>query len=313
MPSPTQGEELIKIQAKLQNRVNLKLWSETIELADYYSSCSIQSGFLGIPTWASLDWNAEITRTSKKYDSSISISYLGPARDEKRFDDFAQFIKTLSQCSSEINLSQIKEVFISVVEPKRGYSSQVRQAIKEIKSIDNLPINLSSECLTREEYIKRLHQASLVWLAYDEKAYADGRGSGILVDCLASGSCFIARSNTTPTHYLRGNGILVNDPESGIHSLQQFLQNLDQAAKGAAKMQQHYIANYASDVMTRKILAKQITDTSNFRLGNAHLVTIKSSNGKIGENCSIETASSPPPFAAIRIDYIHPSTGDCNN
>ena len=232
---------------------NFNFWLETIELCDHYTSYGIECDFLGIPTWNQKDVEKCSNSIYKKYESKINISYIGPARNEKKFNDFANAINQLSKTEDSQHLTGINKVFVSITEPKKGYSKEVKDGIDLLNGIKNLCIELCKENLTREDYIKQIRKSHLVWLAYDQQAYANGRGSGILVDCLASGTCFIARSGTTPQYYLRGNGFVIDNYMHCSEKIKQFLNEKQVSSKASLKMQQHFSRNYSSELLVKKL------------------------------------------------------------
>lgn len=253
MPGSVRGVELFEILKKLQSFPNFLFWAETIELSDYYLSNGIRSQFLGIPTWDETTVQKASTQIQKKYRGKSTISYIGPARDEKRFDEFAAAIDLLSQSADAKLLSKIKEVFVSIVEPKRGYSKAVSESISLLKRIRNINITFCRKSLSRQDYVKQVSESHLVWLAYDEKAYADGRGSGILVDCIASGTCFIARAGTTPQHYLRGNGFVIDNAVYCSSKIEEFLNKRDEVGTASIKLQHYFLSNYSSSLLVAKL------------------------------------------------------------
>ena len=258
MPGSVRGAELVETLEKLQTFPNFIFWAETIELSDYYLSIGIHSRFLGIPTWNETAVKQSCTQVQKKYRSKSTISYIGPARDEKKFDDFAAAIDQLSRTADPTILSQINEIFVSIVEPKRGYSDSVNTSISLLKDIQNINIVFCNKSLSREDYLKQVSKSHLVWLAYDRKAYADGRGSGILVDCIASGTCFIARAGTTPQHYLRGNGFVIDSADHCSCKIHDFLIAANKFGAACIELQHYYLSNYS-----KKLLASKLNFDSN--------------------------------------------------
>lgn len=253
MPGSTKSLELVKTLKELQKYPNFKLWAETIELTDYYLSLGIQCGFLGIPTWDEKVVRDHSQKVKNKYLNNLTISYIGPARNEKKFYEFAQVIDVLSKSEDKSQLAKIERIFVSIVEPKRGYSKEVQDGIELLKGIKNLNIEFCSDALDRESYIQIISASHLIWLAYDQQAYGDGRGSGILVDCLAAGTCFIARSGTTPQNYLRGNGFIIDSVKHSSTKISDFIKNIDVKGKASVKMQEHFLCNYSMSVVNKKL------------------------------------------------------------
>ncbi|MDC3010852.1 glycosyltransferase [Synechococcus sp. AH-736-G21] len=253
MPGSVRGAELVEILEKLQSFSNFMFWSETIELSDYYLSIGVRSQFLGIPTWDETAVKHSSTQVQKKYSDKLTISYIGPARDEKRFDEFAAAIELLSRSADPAILSQINEIFVSIVEPKRGYSESVSASISLLKGIQNINIVFCDRSLSREDYLKQVSKSHLVWLAYDRKAYADGRGSGILVDCIASGTCFIARAGTTPQHYLRGNGFVIDSADHCSCKIKDFLNTANKSGAACIELQHYFLSNYSAQLLASKL------------------------------------------------------------
>ena len=107
--------------------------------------------------------------------------------------------------------------------------------------------------LSREDYIQQVSKSHLVWLAYDQQAYADGRGSGILVDCLAAGTCFIARTGTTPQYYLRGNGFIIDDCSHCATKVIDFIEKIDLSCRASLKMQEHFLRSYSISLLIQKL------------------------------------------------------------
>ena len=253
MPGSTKSLELVLTLKELQKYPNFKFWAETIELSDYYLSLGVQCGFLGIPTWDEKVVRDHSQKIKNKYRNNLTISYIGPARNEKKFYEFAQIIDVLSKSEDKSQLAKIERIFVSIVEPKRGYSKEVQDGIELLKSIKNLNIEFCSDALDRESYIQKISVSHLIWLAYDQHAYCDGRGSGILVDCLAAGTCFIARSGTTPQNYLRGNGFIIDSIKHSSTNILDFIKSIDVKGRASAKMQRHFLCNYSISALNEKL------------------------------------------------------------
>ena len=253
MPGSTKSLELVKTLKQLQEFPNFWLWAETIELSDYYLSLGIKCGFLGIPTWDEKIVREHSQEIKNKYSKNLTISYIGPARNEKKFFEFAQVIHMLSKSEDRSELSKIEKVFVSIIEPKRGYSKEVKDGIELLENIENLNIEFCSDALDRESYIQQISVSQLIWLAYDQQAYGDGRGSGILVDCLAAGTCFIARAGTTPQNYLRGNGFIIDDIKHSTAKILEFIKSVDAKGRASIKMQEHFLSNYSISVLNEKL------------------------------------------------------------
>lgn len=267
MPGSTRGLELIDVLKKLQIFPNFKLWLETIELSDYYLSLGIQCGFLGIPTWNECVVKEHSYAMQSKYKKKLILSYIGPARSEKKFYDFSRAIYYLSRSKEKHQLSRIDKIFVSIVPPKRGLSDDTKDGIQLLSRINNLNIQFCNQSLSREDYIQQVSKSHLVWLAYDQQAYADGRGSGILVDCLAAGTCFIARTGTTPQYYLRGNGFIIDDCSHCASKVIDFIEKIDFSCRASLKMQEHFLCSYSTSLLVQKLgiksaLTNQFTELS---------------------------------------------------
>ena len=254
MPGLIKKDNTIIHLKSLQYYQNFYFWTETPELADFYNSKDIKADFLGIPTWDFQSQKKYRDLAARKYNNKLVISFFGPARNEKNFHEFARTIYALSQSADFEFYSKLNTVFVSIIKPKNGYSIEVQQSIKLLEEITSLDICLQANNLSRDDYFTHLSQSHLVWLAYDQKAYADGRGSGILVDCLAAGSCFIASIGTTPQYYLRGNGFVSDSAEDCARRIIDFADNTHTFQKSALRMQDYFWNNYSQSLLLDKLV-----------------------------------------------------------
>jgi hypothetical protein len=255
MPGSGDAQSVARSMIRLQQMSNVKLFTETLELSDNYLALSIHAKHMGIPVHSFIMDDTYSKMLNSKYNS-VSIAYLGAARAEKGFSDFVALAKAI--CSESRFYNIVSRITACISHPINTPSKEVICAIDSIKklSLCDTRIDLIDSVQPNDEYLKVLGETTLVWLGYNPLCYANGRGSGILVDSLLN-SCSIAVSRgMSAQYYLFGNGFLLeNRMKSNIEAFDSFVNRLGSAKIAAKSMREKVIHEYSGSRIACKILS----------------------------------------------------------
>jgi len=139
----------------------------------------------------------------EKSNEDFIISYLGPARREKGFIDFVEFIKFCRKAKFDYKF---------ILQCNGAYEKDVIRKIVELKNEMPEQLEFIDKPLPKDEYEKAINRSSIILLLYSSMRYS-GAISGILLEALYSGKPVIVRAGTWLANQIDkyGGGVVVDN------------------------------------------------------------------------------------------------------
>lgn len=194
---------------------------------------------------------------SREFKSSLTVAYLGAAREEKGFLLLPEIVAALSETHGKSGRIR----FVIQCSPQIiGYKPSIVDAITKLKKFPKPYVELREKAQTTEEYYAMLHEADVVMTCYDAGKYKY-RGSGIAVEAVSMGKILLATANTFPA-YLADNGCAIGATiDEYIAALNDIVLNAEvyrqTAMQNAAKYRERYSAEkYISRLLERSSEAR---------------------------------------------------------
>ncbi|HSZ74504.1 MAG TPA: glycosyltransferase, partial [Rhizomicrobium sp.] len=223
------------------------LWTETQALASLYSQrfgAPVSALRLPAPAWAR---EVKIDAARKR----PVIGYFGIARGDKGFLELPGIFRAaLAQCKG-IEAPE----FIVHAAPTPTVRPGVAEAMAELAEIPS--VKLYPKFLSETEYRELFMRVDAVMLPYERRLYAT-RGSGVLIETLASGKIALVSAGTALAEYQAEGEMMVCDTEAdwaaAIRTVAARRLELLESARllGTRFRQSHspaaYVAQFASEI-----------------------------------------------------------------
>jgi len=182
--------------------------------------------------------------------STVNIAYLGAARTEKGFTLLPRILNDLFCIDLPVDI----EVYIQATPQILGYTPDVKDAVGQLKEIDDTRLELSETPLDLQAYQRRLAHADIMLLLYDPERYAF-RGSGIAVESIISDTTVVTTEDTFPAFLAGDAGVAVPWGESPVPAILGVLNHIDRYRTAAQERREWYLHAHSASVFANKVSA----------------------------------------------------------
>lgn len=213
------------------------LRAEHVLLADHLAEVlSVDVTALPIPPLTDLP-----ERVASRGETTMNIMYLGAARTEKGFTTLPTAIRSTLAVDPKLNVC----FHIQITPQILGYTSDVLNAVEELRQIDDERLNLIDEPLSQKNYLQLLANADVMLLNYQPDRYKF-RGSGIAVESVLSATSVIAPKATFPAFIVGESGIHTEYPNGVGSAIQEIYQNLEEYRSRARIRRDSYRSEHSA-------------------------------------------------------------------
>lgn len=153
-------------------------------------------------------------------DEELHVYYLGAARSEKGFIFVVDAIVTYLSKEDRQDVRFTLQVSPQIM----GYTPDIMEALKILKSKLDNRLTLIEHVQTSDEYQESILKADVLLLCYDRERYAV-RSSGIVFEALANGKNVIATKGTFPHFIAADAGIGVENKREFIDAVKYIADN----------------------------------------------------------------------------------------
>ena len=206
------------------------LYAENQPLAQYlgeHFQCAVAA--LPIPP------NIPDISIDREQTDTFRIGYLGPARTEKGFVKLPELVANLLA-----DKSLDVEIHIQITPQILGYTADVKQAVDQLKKIEDSRLVLFQESMSTEAYVAALKQTDLLVLNYQPHRYRV-RSSGIAVESILFAINVVATADTIPAYYAGDAGIAVDYDLSSADAVRQIIAQREQFRSRALARRERYL------------------------------------------------------------------------
>lgn len=190
-------------------------------------------------------------------DGKLHIYYLGSARTEKGFPFVVEAIEKYLATETRQDVCFTLQITPQIL----GYTYDIAQAVKRLKSNSDTRLNLIENLQTKAEYQSSVLKSDVLLLCYDKERYAV-RSSGIVLEALTNGKNIISTKGTFP-HFIAGEaGIGIDTIDDFIRGVTTIADNRERYEE-LAKLRSADILNGNSSTAFCDELTRKKPGTSN--------------------------------------------------
>lgn len=190
--------------------------------------------------------------TPRRSDKSLTVAYLGAAREEKGFLLLPGLVSAIGKrYGTDGRVRFVIQCSPQIV----GYRPTIIAAIDRLKKFPDSFVELRENVQETQEYYRMLQESDVVLMCYDISKYRH-RGSGIAVEAVAMSKILLATTGTFPA-YLAGDAAATGTTlDEYIEALGAIIRQPDvyrraAARKGAAYRESNSASKYVASLLAR--------------------------------------------------------------